>query len=249
LPEETPVPQDPFGNTWSELEFGQARSLLKRTLAAAKEAGVRLILDFGTWLGHVRMGTMLPWDDDIDLAMVAGPGVGELTLALRKAGLQVVDGDTNPSFAKYLKVCDPSYAPVVWKKIGYTWPFIDIFPIRQDGDQFQHAWEEYILPVETVLPLQPASFLGLECWNFARPLEVLDTYYGNWRVKEVSTWWDHRNERQPAAVVKRAIVTGESGLKVDGIPPAVRASLARGEDPYWLGYYPGGAAFPAGGGS
>lgn len=55
--------------------------------------------------------------------------------------------------------------------------------------------------------------------------------------------------RNEAEVVKRAIVTGENGLKVDGIPPAVRASLERGEDPYWKGYYPGGAAFPAGGGS
>lgn len=47
--------------------FGHA--IIREITASAREADLPLVVDFGTLLGLVRDGSIIPWDDDIDFAL------------------------------------------------------------------------------------------------------------------------------------------------------------------------------------
>lgn len=57
--------QEPFRSS-ETLEFGH--SVIKEINALAVELSLPVVVDFGTLLGLVRDGRIIPWDDDIDFA-------------------------------------------------------------------------------------------------------------------------------------------------------------------------------------
>ncbi len=230
-----------FADAWSFEEFHQARDLLARVIDIGNRLNIKLFIDSGTLLGYARMGTMLPWDDDLDLGVIHSDEADGLAAAAAAAGLQVVDGGTHKDFRDFLKLCDPAYAPVTWKSVTYTWPFIDVFIFDRQGSLAvgRSKSNNAKIPLDLILPLRGVSFLGLDCWVPADVPSVLDVYYADWRVSEVSTWWDHRHEREAPAPRIRPIDTAPSGLLRHGLPPEVADCIAGGGDPYDLNFHPG----------
>lgn len=199
---------DPFASIWDEASLSLQRRLLQRVTSIAESIGIALYLDSGTLLGHVRQGGILPWDDDLDLALPDAGRADALTKALVDAGLywRHVGSET------FIKVFDPAYPNPAGQP--WTWPFIDIFVFRESGDELVGSWPTVSLPRKLVLPGRTTLFEGSRCWEPEQPLALLDALYPGWRIREAIGPWDHRENRFAEGVASRRIRTDASGRKV-----------------------------------
>jgi LicD family len=202
------VAVDPFASIWGAESLARQRRLLHRVTEIAASIGVALYLDSGTLLGHVRQGGILPWDDDLDLALPEGGRALELGAAIAATELQwrFIGSET------FMKVYDPTYPH---RQEGWTWPFIDIFVFHQQGDQLVGSWPTLSLPRALVLPGRVTSFEGSTCWEPEQPLAVLDTMYPGWRICEATPTLNHREGRFADGITSRRARTDASGRKID----------------------------------
>jgi hypothetical protein len=205
------VTYDPFASVWDESSLALQRKLLHRVTEIAASIGVALYLDSGTLLGHVRQGGILPWDDDLDLALPDGSRALELGAAIAASGLQwrFIGGET------FMKVYDPAYPH---RQEGWTWPFIDVFVFHPQGDALVGSFPTLSLPRALVLPGRPATFEGAACWEPENPLGVLDAMYPGWRMQEVTSSISHREGRFADGLALRRIRTDARGRKIDHDP-------------------------------
>ena len=206
---------DPFAPLWDETTLALQRRLLHRVTEVAAAKGIALFLDSGTLLGHVRQGGILPWDDDLDLALPDGSRVHELGAAIAASDLQwrFIGGET------FMKVYDPAYER---RQEGWTWPFIDIFVFHREGDLLVGSWPAINLPHALVLPGRLTRFEGAACWEPESPLAVLDTLYPGWRALEVTSLINHREGRSAEGLALRRIRTDERGRKIHQDPAVMR---------------------------
>lgn len=199
---------DPFATVWDEISLARQRRLLQRVAATAEANNIPLYLDWGTLLGHVRERRILPWDDDVDLAL-RDPGTrrcAQLVAALKGQGLDGWLLRTRNHV--WIKICDPSYRVMSDRK--WTWPFVDIFIYSEDG----RTWPTSSIPRELVFPGRIAMFEGARCWEPEDPPAVLDMLYPGWRHREATSAWDHRAERENARIFARDILTDSRGRKI-----------------------------------
>ena len=62
----------------------QALNLLRATVEVLNDVGIRYYLDFGTLLGAVREGELIPWDDDIDISLLDEDDYYKIPMVLKK---------------------------------------------------------------------------------------------------------------------------------------------------------------------
>lgn len=229
----------PFSSCWDARTWRRARSLLARCMAAADASESQLFLDGGTLLGYIRQRTVLAWDDDLDFVLLDESRIQPLTVELGKRGLHVINGDGNPDFAGTLKIFDPEFEPITHAGMSYTFPYADVFRFDHDEGRLKarSPFWPYVFPASAYLPARKVSYLGIDCPVPNEPLRVMDKEYKDWRTKEVSSWWNHRDERENPSTAERPIETDSSGLKVE-IDEHIRDCARLGLDPYWAGHRP-----------
>jgi LicD family len=208
-----------FATIWNEQSFHQARALFERVLRCATAVDAQLYLYWGTLLGHVREGRMLPWDDDIDLALFQPGKLEVLEAALIGEGLRIHKHRDIENF--WLKVFDPTYPMTSGTaRYGWTYPFIDIFvyAVDETKNDFVYTCEGMersvrIFPTADILPGRRVLFEGQYCREPQSPMALLDGQYPGWRTVEESPTWDHIHEVAHQAIRHRNIVTDLRGRK------------------------------------
>ncbi|MBQ9184360.1 MAG: LicD family protein [Bacteroidales bacterium] len=115
----------------------QYKSILIATLKAFAELcdreGLRWYMAFGSAIGAVRHGGIIPWDDDIDVYMPREDFQRMLTLQ-NPEGYEILhlSRSSQPLPYTYAKFCDAS--STIWEQRKYPCligVFIDIFPLDQ----------------------------------------------------------------------------------------------------------------------
>jgi len=176
-------------NPGSENYLAEDKKALKEIAALLNQAGIPWWVDCGTCLGTFRYGGVIPWDFDIDIAVLLPDfeNVRRLLNGLDPAKYRVQDWSGRSSPQSFIKVL-----------IRETNTLIDIyhFEILPESRQIRYilSLESNILfpewwkirerrfkpPVafETVFPLKKARFDGVEVFVPADPEKYLQRYYG-----------------------------------------------------------------------
>ena len=98
----------------------EARAALRLAVEALAEAGAVVWVTYGTLLGLVREGRLLPHDDDIDIAVMAGAHGEQIKVAMAARGLTPMLDEVGPWGVSKLKF---NRGQVV----------IDLFFVREEG--------------------------------------------------------------------------------------------------------------------
>ena len=176
-------------NHWENEEKEQVRLLLRSLHHIAEKAGVQLVLGYGSLLGHVRHGEIMPWDDDVDLLLMED-GIDKLLLHLEK---EETIRCSNASWGgvKYHKI---------WFKSGkeipgfeHTFPFIDIWSVKRDGGNIV-TQEGVSIPAEYYYPLKKVEFEGSAIYCPAFPQKCLNSFYRDWQTDIIIFPWRHKLE-------------------------------------------------------
>ena len=166
--------------------------LLRKLDEICSRFNLTYFLVAGSLLGQARMGKMMPWDDDLDVAMESGD---------TEKFVDIVAGDTD---ATRLKTVRPASTVKFFSDFYYTnrpkdkpwnWPFIDIFPfervndgkIRLEGDTFEN---------DIVFPLQRVTFEGIRIPAPKQIRRFLELSFNRdiFRYCQIGTY-DHRREK------------------------------------------------------
>jgi len=133
----------------------------------------------GSLMGAVRYGNRMPWDDDIDIGILQEDLEKILSLDYLSVGLKIRKSEHG------YKVYDASRNRS--KMLEKTFPFIDIFVYRKDGDVYNLAndkarktWPRESFPERMLFPLTTCKYGGMDISCPATPIEFLDQAYPGW---------------------------------------------------------------------
>jgi hypothetical protein len=206
------LPLGNFDDVWDAESSGIARSLLRDFHGHCVAHGVRYWLFYGTLLGQERNGGPIPWDDDIDVGIMAadvealespegfwstigdeaarqGGGRGGATAHV--VALRDRRRSTNAKLC-----CLARGRPIRGER--YTWPFLDVFTfvLTRDGKHLLTGGEHRkLFPVGSILPPRLRDFDGETLYCPRDATSLLTQHYGpHWKSVCVTTEHNHKRE-------------------------------------------------------
>lgn len=178
--------------SWTEERKRKVRLLLRTLSELSQSSGIPLILQAGTHLGYVRMGGILPWDDDVDL------GIEEKHLS---TFLALLNQYNSLKWRKILELSSRTYYYKIWSEEGetidgydYTFPFIDLWVYNVVGNDFVF-WNKIVCPNSALYPLENIHFEGFVFQQPGNTEEVLNSRYVDWKTMIRVYPWIHRLEQ------------------------------------------------------
>lgn len=176
-------------NRWENEEKEQVRHLLKSLNDIADKAGVQLVLAYGSLLGHVRHGGIMPWDDDVDLLLMEDE-IEKLLPYLEKEET-IRCGNASWGGVKYHKIWFESGKEI--PGFEHMFPFIDIWPAKRDGANIV-TQEGISIPSEYYYPLKKVEFENSAVYCPASPQKCLNSFYRDWQTDIIIFPWRHKLE-------------------------------------------------------
>ncbi|TCD27791.1 hypothetical protein EZ456_07535 [Pedobacter psychrodurus] len=177
---------------WSSENKQRVRVLIKTISDLAIKNSVELILCDGSLLGQIRHGSIMPWDDDVDLAINKIQYRFFSSLLENHPTLKHCICNWGQHKIPYLKVWDESGSSI--QGYSYTFPFVDLW-------FFTETKESVIFDAGTIyareiyFPFSEISFEGSIFKLPAQPQKCLDVLYQDWRNKIQVYPWSHQLEQ------------------------------------------------------
>jgi hypothetical protein len=177
-----------FANVWVAPWRGKVLELVEHLDACAAECGVDYFTAYGTLLGQVRHGGLIPWDDDVDVAVMEHDF--ERLAPLLALGPTWRLHKMNDFMYKLMYAREPAIKGYAW-----SWPFVDIFLMRRLGDDVYCPIDGPTHPHTDIFPTRRLPFEDLFLSAPANPSAVLTREFGpSWASVCDSGGWCHRFE-------------------------------------------------------
>lgn len=173
-----------FGQGFNEKEKSIVVNLMSKINEILGNHQIKRSLIYGTLLGAVRHGGIIPWDDDVDIIISKKDSKKVIEILEKECGIN--DMKFRLAFP-FLKISNSK---------NY-FPFLDIF-----------TWEdfdEYIeIPVKNgnfklfkknIEPFFEKKFENIKFPIFNDPIPFLDRHYPNWETLIETSGWNHRHEK------------------------------------------------------
>lgn len=124
--------------------------LLKIIIPLLEKHNIQYYIDGGTCLGYARHNkTYIPWDDDLDLAII-------------------YNKDTNNKIKLFKKDLSSSYKNIIINNVWFGYQvktdnaYIDFFIYKKKNDSYYSEWDtKMFFPQDTILPLKKDYFDGV----------------------------------------------------------------------------------------
>jgi cytidyltransferase-like protein len=189
-----------FAPRWMGVEWLLAEHMLQELGQIFNAHGIPYFLTYGSFLGAVRHHGVIPWDDDIDIAISEQheERLVSLAPALNKLGYGFIQFKTRAqSYYKLWILSKPSTTAR-----PFSWPFVDIFLLRfskdnpdicgLDNRQFSSSF---------IFPLKEGRFGSLRV-PIPNNFDLLTLLYDrDYMTTCVSTIFDHRLEQRCSDII------------------------------------------------
>jgi GR25 family glycosyltransferase involved in LPS biosynthesis len=195
-------------NAWSPENKREVRKLLKTVSHIASQNAIDLILCDGSLLGYIRHDGIMPWDDDVDLALNKNEYAKLASLIENNTNLKTATFPWGPAKTAYCKIWDEDGQAIP----GYPhkFPFIDIWFYSENDDQIIFDTGALYMQ-EIYLPFSDVVFEGSGFKLPHAPLNCLDITYPNWRTKIMVYPYSHRLEQSAFKILTLRISVDQNG--------------------------------------
>lgn len=158
-------------DTISPISVDDAKKLLLKTKELFDKCGIRFCLTFGTLLGAVRDGTIIPGDEDVDVFVESEADLWNNIPFLYENGLRVCR--IVEKYVYSFHVDNKSYIDVYFK----TKLPLSIWSLWCDSLVCRAVPRKYINKYAEI------NFLGINCLVPYKPERLLEFWYGkSWRI-------------------------------------------------------------------
>lgn len=197
-------------SSWNEKRLEKARDLLKTLSDISFENSIPLMLESGSLLGYIRHGSIMMWDDDIDLGIEEKDIEAFFTQIEKNPNLHY-GGEFRYGATRYFKIWDIGGEKI--EGYPYTFPFVDVWVYNYIEDD---------LVYETGITYRNTTRLGLEDVIFEgarykiprNSIEALDSCFTDWKNMIRVYTWCHKSERHGFKDLYIPIKTDDKGRMV-----------------------------------
>lgn len=152
--------KEPFANLWDENRKLKFRLILEKLKDLTDN---NIYAFYGTHLGIIRHGDVIPWDDDIDMAMSEEDFKKYAPILRKEMGLKHVMGS-------------------LWKVrangTAANYPNIDIFVEKRSGGTIMLNDDNRYYDVDSIYPLKESTLIGVEGIKYPRTTKPLFKLFG-----------------------------------------------------------------------
>lgn len=198
-------------NTWDLTARSGIRKLLEHVSEISISLDIPLLLQGGTHLGYVRHGTIMGWDDDVDLG-IEECRFKEFSEEVQSNGYHItrcIEQRTNTVFFKIW--CEDG---IQIKGFDYKFPLIDLWLYNTIGDDIVFN-NGIICPNSASAPFESIIFEGSRFFIPYNSLEILDSRYKDWRTTIRIYSLSHAEEAATNHILSTSIKVDENGRIID----------------------------------
>ena len=176
------------------------------TTRILKKNGINYWICNGTLLGIIRDSKLIPWDQDIDLAIFGTSERDQIVTILNAAGFKLIDEGNSSDYVAFIYqdvkvdinffIQRNGYLSSLWrvtKDIGATYQLIRILTKLGLGipkNRIFWKLEGYKVPSDYVFPLSTINYHGEEISIPSRPKDSLEYTYGpDWNIPKPEYNW------------------------------------------------------------
>lgn len=194
-----PVNNKPFSDdVWTPKYKSMVMNMLNNSIQICRKHGMEIVATYGTLLGQIRHGDLIPWDDDLDVCINKEhiDQIWKLEKEFKKHNIKITEDKTldGYSYIKLYSINEPKIIGGNW-----SWPFIDVFTYEISGDtiSISDAGPTYKVKTSDFLPLRTNLLGNVPISVPNNPDNILNNLYGsNWETTCISSPYSHREERQ-----------------------------------------------------